>query len=45
MLWKQGFQLRISATYVALTKAGCQVIITQNKGEEERRNDKAWDNE
>ena len=25
------FQLRISATYEALTKAGCQMIITQTK--------------
>ena len=35
-MWKQGFQLRISATHEALTKAGCQVIVTQNKGEERR---------
>ena len=39
------FQLRISAAYEALTEAACQLIITQNKDEEKRINDKAWDNE
>ena len=29
MLWKLVFQLRISATYEALTEAGCQVITKQ----------------
>ena len=35
-MWKLVFQLRISATYEALTKAGCQVITkTEVKKREE----------